>query len=172
MKYIYLLIDPITNEIRYVGQTIDLKSRFFKHCRDKGKYHKAIWIQRLKRLGYKPIMKVIQSFENISDEDLNNAEIYWIKQIKDLGNDLTNSTEGGQGNIGHKHSLETRLMMSKNRQGRKAWNKGIKATLDARLNMSKAHSGVKLSEDHKLKILKGKKLSRVCQVVRSNESKT
>jgi hypothetical protein len=46
--YIYLLIDPNTGDIRYVGATIRPKKRLDEHLRNKDKSHRTNWITSLK----------------------------------------------------------------------------------------------------------------------------
>lgn len=111
IKYtIYKLIDPITNETRYIGLTFnDLKQRLKSHCSEKSKSHKSNWIQKLKSDGYKPIIESIE--ENISTyEECCDKEIFYIEKFKLDGHRLTNSASGGNKN--KKMSEETRKKMS------------------------------------------------------------
>lgn len=41
ISYIYALVCPITDEIRYIGKTNSIKNRFNAHLNDKSKSHKA-----------------------------------------------------------------------------------------------------------------------------------
>jgi len=104
-QFIYGLIDPETNLIRYVGKTNNLKSRFNKHlseCNKKGFWTpKNKWIRSLKERGLSPIMSII---EETTTEYVNNLEMEYIKKYPNL----TNSTEGGDGGwTGNKHSVES-----------------------------------------------------------------
>jgi group I intron endonuclease len=111
IKYtIYKLIDPISNDIRYIGLTFnDLKQRLKSHCSEKSKSHKSNWIQQLKSKGLKPL---IESIENniLSYDDVCNREIYWIEKYKLEGHPLTNMASGGNKN--KKMSDESRDKMS------------------------------------------------------------
>lgn len=153
MKYIYALIDPLSNEICYVGQTsMNINRRLYGHISIlRGNTHKVNWIKKLKRLGHKPIMKVIQSFESISDKDLSGAEIYWIKYFRNIGCKLTNSTDGGEGTRGTKLSEETIRKMSLSHIGNKS-TLGYKHTDDAKFKMSQAHVGYKHTDQAKFKM--------------------
>ncbi len=56
---IYVLIDPRTNEIRYVGKTSQpLSGRLSSHRFDakNSTSHRARWIAKLIRLGYNPLI--------------------------------------------------------------------------------------------------------------------
>jgi hypothetical protein len=99
IKYtIYKLIDPISNEIRYVGLTFnDLKQRLKSHCYEKSKSHKSNWINQLKSKGLKPLIESIES--DISSYDhVCEREIYWIDKYKSEGHPLTNMASGGNKN--------------------------------------------------------------------------
>ena len=55
--YIYTLTDPITNQVRYVGKTKNLKQRRHNHlnkCLDKNT-HKRNWINSLRKIEKRPI---------------------------------------------------------------------------------------------------------------------
>lgn len=111
IKYsIYKLIDPITNEVRYIGLTFNtLKQRLGSHLGDNGKSHKCNWVRKLKSEGLKPIIELVE--ENISSYDeCCLKEEYYINFYKNLGYKLTNSASGGNKN--KKMSDETRLKMS------------------------------------------------------------
>lgn len=93
--YIYALIDPRTDYIRYIGKTCNIKERFSKH-KTTAKYcrtHKENWINSLQKIGLQPRIKIlISTFENL----LNNLEIELIKHYKQFCK-LVNGTEGGDG---------------------------------------------------------------------------
>lgn len=102
---IYVLKHPITNEIKYVGQTIQkLHNRLRKHIRERSKCHKTNWIKSLKDLV--PIIEKID--EAITKEDSDNLECFYIKKYKNLGYKLTNMTDGGDGSYGFTHTDETK----------------------------------------------------------------
>jgi hypothetical protein len=164
MKYIYVLIDPISNEIRYVGQTrAKLDNRLTHHLKDKTKTHKTCWLKSLTKIDKVPIIQSLKSFETISDEELNKEEIYWISFCKDLGLDLTNSTDGGRGTSGHKMSTESRNRISLSVKSRpfKHRRKVVRSEEWCR-KISEARKGCKISDEQRKQIsqtLTGKKLS-------------
>ena len=118
IKYtIYKLIDPTSNEIRYVGLTFnDLKQRLKSHCSEKSSSHKSNWIKRLKSIGIKPIIESIEQDISSYDE-VCNREIYWIDKLKSDGHPLTNMSSGGNKN--KKMSDETKKLMSESAKNRK-----------------------------------------------------
>lgn len=109
--YIYTLSDPETKEIRYVGKTNNLKSRYNNHISHNIKTHCCNWIKSLKKRNLLPIMEVI---EKANDDNWVEREQFWISQF----NNLTNQTIGGEGLCGIKASDETKELMSKNRIGK------------------------------------------------------
>lgn len=60
--FIYVLIDPRTNEIRYVGKTVNPKNRFKAHkCLKAAKGgHLSSWISHLRKLNLCPEMQIIE----------------------------------------------------------------------------------------------------------------
>ena len=167
--YIYILQDPITQEVRYVGKSNNPKRRYTSHLCDKPKvkYYSYYWIQSLLKKGLKPIMTIIDE----TDHDWQQLEKYWIGQFKAWGFKLTNITEGGEGQRGVKFSKETRQKMSDSRKGFKPKPESIlkmKETIKNRVitdewrkNMSKSannkgsnNGNTKLTEDVVIEIKK------------------
>jgi len=98
---IYALLDPNTNEVRYIGKTVSLSKRLRKHIsesKNDTKSHKKAWINSLIVKDQEPIMKILEKLEDSDSWKL--RERYWIKYYKDIGAKLTNMTEGGDGTSG------------------------------------------------------------------------
>lgn len=58
------------------------------------------WIEKLRRLGHRPVVHVLQEFVDETPDVnsvLNAAEIFWISELRRRGCPLTNCTAGGQG---------------------------------------------------------------------------
>jgi group I intron endonuclease len=162
MNYIYTLIDPITNAVRYIGKTNNIKSRLKTHiiCSKNKKTHKDFWIQRLLKLGVKPIIEVLEEIE--IGCDWQSAEIYWISQFKLWGFNLVNSTDGGENPPKLKrHNDKTREKLS---VIKKEYFKG------------KNHHrlGVKLTKEHldKIKETKRKREYRISEETKNKLSKS
>lgn len=129
MEYkIYFLIDPRTNEIRYVGKTTkNLNKRLFNgHLKDKTKTHKTNWLNSLKKQGLIPEIKLVKICKN--EELCNFSEKFYIKIFgradKNTGN-LVNSTDGGEGTPGKILTQETKDKIGKSNTGK---NLGRKAS--------------------------------------------
>ena len=90
---IYGLLDPFTNQIRYVGKTKNtLIQRLNKHIyesKTKTTY-KCNWINKLIKLGAKPIAIEL---EICTEENWVEREMYWIAYY----DNLTNVSKGGEG---------------------------------------------------------------------------
>lgn len=93
--YIYALLDPDTDEVRYVGKTKDLNKRMYSHCRidPKPTTHKARWVNKLIAADKTPKMLVL---EECSDETWEEAEIRWIAHYRSVNTNLTNISDGGK----------------------------------------------------------------------------
>lgn len=152
IKYtIYKLIDPITNDVRYIGLTFNsLKQRLKSHCSEKSKSHKSNWINLLKSKGLKPIIESIE--ENISSyEYCCEREIYWIEKYKSEGYSLTNMATGGNKN--KKMSEEVKKKMSDSHKERnKIYKKTISDETRLRISESSKKRFMDPKEIEKLKI--------------------
>ncbi len=139
--HIYVLKDPETGEVRYVGKTkLTLEQRLNSHLRRKSKNHKGCWINSLKN---RNLIPVIESIERVSDETWSEREIYWIQYYKDLGTRLTNSVEGGMGC--HNPSAEVRAKIS-------AANKRRTTSEETRAKISAANKGKIVSVETRAKM--------------------
>ena len=105
---IYVLKDPNTSEIRYVGKTSkNLNRRLQQHMHESNsekRNRRKNWIAKIIRGGKIPL---IEEIDHCVWEDSQEKEIYWIKYYRDLGLDLVNSTDGGEGNLGFIKTEET-----------------------------------------------------------------
>jgi hypothetical protein len=94
---IYALRDPRTNEVRYVGKTVQaLRERLLAHIRRSGecKTHRDCWIHGLKNSGLTP---TIETIELVDGPNWAQREIFWIAHFRSSGSKLTNQTIGGEG---------------------------------------------------------------------------
>lgn len=97
--YIYCLMHPINNEIRYVGITIDLISRYKAHCYHKKQLTnwKVNWVNSLREQKLKPKMCILEeinesNFKNSQDwiSFSDNRETFYIKELSNCGYKLVN----------------------------------------------------------------------------------
>lgn len=93
--YIYALVDPTTDEIRYVGKSIRPKERLQNHCAEKSRTWRTNWIRSLAALGQRPRIRILEILDR--DDDWQKAEREWIANLRNHGARLTNCTSGGDG---------------------------------------------------------------------------
>jgi len=98
--YIYALLDPRDESIRYIGKTSrGLTDRLYGHCTFSGsrstvKTKCRNWVKSIISAGLKPEIKVIDVVDSDKWED---AEIFYIKLFRENGFKLTNILDGGAG---------------------------------------------------------------------------
>lgn len=107
--FIYGLIDPRTQELRYIGKTVlPIAKRLTNHVwnarRGENKRHCLSWIFELLASGGHPEYVI---FEEIPiGGDWVEAEQFWIAYFRMLGADLCNHTIGGEGQLGYRQPAE------------------------------------------------------------------
>lgn len=137
--YIYTLIDPISQEIRYVGKTENIKKRQLCHISNtSGKNKKVNWIKSLKKQNLIPFFEVIDEVEEYEWEFW---EKYWISQCKAWGYKLTNTTDGGDGGntIGKLPSELRAATIQKIKDAMQGVNLGRKRSQEAIENIISGH---------------------------------
>lgn len=90
---IYVLIDPFTKEVRYVGKANNPAERLKGHIRDSGRHMRPVcrWVASLLKMGAAPIMEIL--FEGV--ENWQDVEVAAIKRYRELGARLLNLADGG-----------------------------------------------------------------------------
>jgi len=174
--YIYMLLCPITNHIRYVGKTSNPKNRFYTHISESKlrRTHKECWIFGLIQKNLKPILEILDEVE-ISEWEF--WEKHYICLIRSWGFNLVNSTKGGEGMsseymkkhnpmhnpqtasklrgigngmYGKSPSKETRELWSKIRKGKPAWNKGNKEYYSEEMKIKYLYKSIKCHQNNKI----------------------
>lgn len=133
--FIYVLKDPGTGEVRYVGKAHDPKTRLRWHLSEKGDTHKINWIKSLKVDGKAPLLEVI---DEVPIEYWQQWEAAWIYFFRETGTRLTNATSGGDG---VEMTEETLAKKSTSIMGEKHPMFGKTFSAEARKNMSEAKTG-------------------------------
>lgn len=133
--YIYGLVDKITNQLKYIGKSINPQSRYRKHLQDSKKQtsYKDRWIFSLLEKKSKPELLII---DEVNDYNWEFWEKHYISYYKSIGCKLTNISEGGDNPPNHK---------------------GRKRTKEEIEKISKSNLGKKRNEETKLKISLAKK---------------
>ena len=148
--YTYAHIDPRTNEVRYVGKG---KDRRAYSLTQRSGHHKN-WIQHLKSLNLKPIIQIIK--KDITEIEALHMEILLIDEYKREGIRLTNSTNGGEGSSGYKHTEKSLLKMSELKKGKDPHNKGKPSSKETKKRLSDSHKGIFPSKETRIKLSESK----------------
>lgn len=106
---VYVIKDPISLAIRYVGITFkDPEKRLAQHIdeamRKSPRTHKNNWIRSLLESGLRPVVECMESGEG----DRKEAERRWINHYRTMECPLVNATDGGEGLLGYRCSPETK----------------------------------------------------------------
>jgi hypothetical protein len=90
MAFICGLVDPRTDEVRYIGQTKYQYRRYEQHIKnlDKKNVEKQEWIAELKGVGLLPTRVILES--DVEWEKRFEREKYWIRHYREQGLSLTN----------------------------------------------------------------------------------
>lgn len=151
-SFIYILIDPRNQQVRYVGKSDNGEERYpksWKLSKKEGR-HKRYWVESLLKLGLEPLLEVIDEV-NIFEWEF--WERHYISLYKSWGFDLTNLTIGGDGiSKGHKMPPRSsehmeRIKASKIKNG--TWRKSH--SLETKKKITNSRLGILPSEETKLK---------------------
>jgi hypothetical protein len=104
VAYIYGLVDPRNDEIRYIGKTINPHSRLESHLIESKdinkKNYRVNWLRKLTSIGLHPKITFLRTCPS------HEYEKYETEYIKIYScNRLTNSDETGQGNTNRKREV-------------------------------------------------------------------
>jgi group I intron endonuclease len=147
--YIYKIVSP--NGKIYIGQTINIKNRISKYKHNLFKGQIKLWNDCCK-YEWNPSerLEIIEECLCGNNKDiLNEKEIYWIEFFNSYVEGL-NSNKGGNGNLGHIPSKETKEKL-------KIQNTGKRHKKETKEKISKFNLGKIISEETILKIKKSKK---------------
>lgn len=153
---IYGLFDPRDGSLRYIGQTRKGLERARDHMRpsvvkDKENPRNSNWILKLKELGLRPEVDIIE--EVSSEEGLDESEIFHIAYFRSIGCDLHNVLDGGNKPPRHENSPEfIEALIARNKL--REYPKGFKHSEETKerirvANLGK-HSGRFKTEEEKI----------------------
>jgi hypothetical protein len=134
--FIYVLIDPRDEAIRYVGKSNDPQYRLKKHIkRATDKTHRGNWIKVLQSHGLEPRLHIIEETPYAQWQE---RERYWIQYYLSQGAPLTNETLGGEGTKSYTPEFGAKI------------SAGLKGKKQP--NVSKARMGMHLTPETKAKM--------------------
>ncbi len=148
-------------DVRYIGKTCKtvvyrLKAhiREAKHSIKHKNTYKNRWIRSLLKDGITPCVGIL---EVSSIDKIFVKERQWIKCFRDIGCDLTNATDGGEGVSGHKFSDAHKEKLRQGRLGKKHSEEAKALMRESKQNVSQetrekqrvASTGRTHTEEHK-----------------------
>lgn len=138
--YIYGLVDPRNNQVRYIGKANNPKNRYKNHynsARDKNT-HKRNWISNIRKDGLRPELIIIDEVKKV---EWQYWESFYISLFKTWGFNLVNYTSGGDGStFGNKGSFI---------KGHIPHNKGIPCSEETKQKIKNKLIGVSNTNSYK-----------------------
>jgi DNA-binding NarL/FixJ family response regulator len=96
--FIYGLLDPRTDELRYIGKSDRPRERLANQLNERSNTHRCHWIAELQSLGLRPKQVILDSVPAGSGWEV--VERAYIAGARIAGCRLTNGTDGGDGVTG------------------------------------------------------------------------
>lgn len=161
-------------DFRYIGRTsVPLPRRLQNHL-SKARTGSSTYVYRWvkKAIDEGEIIQIVELESGLTFKESGVREIYWIKYYREAGHRLTNTSNGGDGNIGYIKTPEHRAKLSaagmgntnarlSNRipgQGLKiSLARGVPKSLEHREKISRALTGKIVSEETKAKMSRSAK---------------
>jgi hypothetical protein len=142
---IYVLKNPETNEVQYVGRSVDPNGRYRVHIhlavKTKHKNKKDAWICGLLNKNLRPMMEII---DVVSQDKAIEKEKFWIEELRKIC-DLKNSRDYIENN--YLFSEESRKKMS-DAAKRTCNRRGTTTSEEGRKRVGDAKRGIKQSKVH------------------------
>lgn len=147
--YIYALVDPRTQEIRYIGQSVNPEKRLRDGhlCKPyiDAKSYKNHWLKELIALGLRPTIAIL---ETTDEEHYEEREQFWIAKMRSDGIPITNLTDGGDGTRGNVPSPETIEKRRVKLLGHKVSEEGRRRIGESRRGMKHSESVIAFLRKH------------------------
>jgi hypothetical protein len=138
--FIYGLVDPRTDEVRYIGKSDNPRSRLAAHLRDRSDNHRCHWLGELRSADLQPTLLIL---DEVCAWGWQDVEVSWIAYGRDQGWPLTNGTDGGDGVVGLSASAKARI--------RAAWL-GRKHRPETLLKIGAASRGRRHTPEHRARM--------------------
>ena len=111
--FIYALMDPRTEEVRYVGKAVEPLRRLSQHLNHPTNLGMAMWFTEMEWDGVEPTLIPLEQTKHWQDR-----ERFWVAYMWQRGEQLLNRTPGGDGVEGPK-STEWRKHIGDAQRGKK-----------------------------------------------------
>lgn len=162
---IYAFVDA-EGRVFYIGKTCNLNRRSKEHLFEVKRGNTLPKYNKLRKLinsgiEFSNLIKIIE--ENISCEDIDEREIFYIKKMREEGYKLKNLTSGGT--KGLKFNKQTIEKMKKSRTG-------FKFSEESKKKISESRKGMIFTEEHKKKLSIARKKRITTQETKDKASKT
>ena len=140
MKCIYLRTNLINGK-QYVGQASDFKRREYDWCNLNAPYAGDYINKAREKYGLESwSVEILKECD--SSEELNHWEMYFIEKFNTKKPFGYNLNDGGEGQTGFHHSIESRMKMSVSKKGKR---KGIPRADDVKKKISESLKGKRTS---------------------------
>ena len=153
---IYKITCSVNGKV-YIGKSINIDQRIKAHrYSGRKKQQRGRFPNAIKKYGWDSfnveILHTVEHFDaSLHNEDLLILESEYIKQFNSIDPSLGyNMCEFSKDFSGKKHTIESRINMSKGRMG-------LKPSEETRMKMSKARTGIKLSDEIKSNMSKAQR---------------
>jgi group I intron endonuclease len=131
---VYLVINKVNGK-QYVGQTVkSLETRWKKHLSAVALGSDYYFHKALRKYGSESFSKETLH-DCLTKEEMDFVEVFYITLLNTKAPNGYNSTEGGEGTVGHKHSEESIQKMKES-------HTGFVVTAEHKQKLSKASLGV------------------------------
>lgn len=148
MKGIYKIQNKLNNKI-YIGSSVKLEARQQRHFKNllEGNHHSNKLQNSYNKYGFENfVFEVIESYQEIDNNELISREQYWIDFYNSYY-DGYNCRPKAKNNYGHKHSEETKQLMSKLNSGENNGMYGKKLSKETKEKIRQKLLGRKFSEE-------------------------
>lgn len=151
---VYGLIDPRTDHLRYVGQTVNLKERIAHHLIP-SRLHASLpvsrWLRKLSEVGLAPDVAVLEEPE---PANLYESEKFWIGYFKMIGCSLLNLHDHGPGGRlkGWHHTDDTKAKLRAARMNQPDPRRGTTHSMETKHRLSVQKTGKPQTEACRLAI--------------------
>ena len=154
---VYVLVDPTSLEVRYVGYSSNLKRRYWDHCNLFHRTPKCSWVKSLQNRGLQPVLRIVCIVER---HEACRVERALIAAMRCRGVRLTNSTDGGDGLINPTVEVRAKLGRRYTPDERKRHSLILRATFarpEIRAKFGQHCKGKPRTAEHRAKTSEGLK---------------